>query len=121
MRVRRALLAFSLLLSGCATAGGERVHVGIWNDSLRPHTIRIEIDGHALFYGVAAIPQTEPSIVADIESRLPPGRHNAVVTCDTTTRSTDFDVRRGTRTNLYIHVQPGAVTLDVAYGNRIYI
>src|SRR4051794_32960170 len=105
MRVRRALLAFALLLSGCATAGGERVHVVIFNDDVRQHRILIDVDGNAFFYGTAAVTQMEPSIVSSIDTHLSAGRHHVEVRSDNVTRSIDFDVRRGTRSNLHISVK----------------
>jgi hypothetical protein len=119
MRVCRALLAFTLLLSACATAGGERVHVGIWNDDDRQHTVHIEIDGQPFFHGTAAITPSEPSIVAGIDSHLNAGRHHVEVRCDNVTRSIDFEVRRGTRSNLHIHVKRGSFEVDVAYGELV--
>jgi hypothetical protein len=121
MRARRALLAFVLLAAGCGTVGGERVHVGIWNDDARQHTIRIDVDGQPFFSGIAAMTRSEPSIVSSIESRLNPGRHHVEVTSDNGTRSMEFEVRRGTRSNLHIHVKDGGVEVDVAYGDLIYL
>ena len=121
MRVRRALLAFTLLFSGCVTAGGERVLVVIWNDDARQHAVHIEIDGQRLFHGMAAVTQAEPSIVLTIDSHLAAGRHHAEVRCDNVTRSIEFEVRRGTHNNLHIRVKPGTVEVDVAYGDLAYI
>jgi hypothetical protein len=65
--------------------------------------------------------RSEPSIVSSIESRLSPGRHHVEVTSDNGTRSIEFEVRRGTRSNLHIYVKDGGVEVDVAYGDLIYI
>ncbi|MEA2338694.1 MAG: hypothetical protein QOE82_2701 [Thermoanaerobaculia bacterium] len=121
MRVGGVLLVFALLLAGCASAGGERVHVGIWNDDTRQHTFRIEIDGQRFFYGTAAITPMEPSIVSSIDSHLNAGRHRVEVTCDNVTRSIEFDVRRGTRSNLHIHLKSAGFAVDVVYGDLVYI
>jgi hypothetical protein len=121
MRVGGVLLVFALLLSGCATTGGERVHVGIWNDDTRQHTVRIAIDGQRFFHGIAGITQSEPSIVNGIDSHLNAGRHHVEVRCDNVTRSIDFEVRRGTRSNLHIHVKRGSCEVDVAYGDLLYM
>lgn len=121
MRVWRALLAFLLLLSGCASAGGERVHVGIWNDDNSQHKIRIEIDGRRFFSGTAAVTPSEPSIVSSIETHLDAGRHHVGVTCDNVTRSIEFEVRRDTRSNLHIHLKRDGCEVDIAYGDLLYI
>ncbi|MEA2343562.1 MAG: hypothetical protein QOF63_1731 [Thermoanaerobaculia bacterium] len=121
MRVCRALLALALLLSRCATASGERIHVAIWNDDDRQHTVHIEIDGQRFFHGIAGITQSEPSIVCSIDSHLNAGRHHVEVRCDNVTRSIDFEVRRGTRSNLHIHVKRGSCEVDVAYGDLLYM
>ena len=121
MRVHRALLAFALLLSCCATAGGERVHVVIFNDDVTQHRVRIDVDGSTFFYGTAAVTQIEPSIVFSIDTHLSPGRHHVEVWCDNVTRSIEFDVRRGTRSNLDIRLKHGGFDMDVAYGELVYI
>jgi hypothetical protein len=121
MRVCRALLSFALLVAGCATAGGERVHVVIWNDDGRQHTVRIDIDGQPFYSGTAAITGMEPSIVASIDTRLSPGRHHVEVTCDNGTRSIEFEVRRGTRSNLHIRVKVDGIEVDAAYGDLLYM
>src|SRR3954453_4617237 len=121
MRVHCALLAFALLLSGCATAGGERVHVAILNDDVTQHTIHIEIDGQRFFLGDIAVTQSEPSIVASIDAHLSPGRHHVEIRSDNVTRSVDFDVRRGTRSNLHIRLKQGGFDVDVAYGDLLYM
>jgi hypothetical protein len=115
------LLAFALLFSNCATAGSERVHVVIFNDDSRQHTIRIDVDGQPFFNGTVATTPIEPSIVSSIDSRLPPGRHHVEVICDNVRRSIEFEVRHGTRSNLHIRVKAGTVEVDVAYGNLVYI
>src|SRR3954447_5459519 len=121
MRVHRALLAFALLLSGCATAGGERVHVIIFNDDVTQHRVRIDVDGNAFFDDTAAVTQLEPSIVAGIDAHLSPGRHRFEIRSDNVTRSIDFDVRRGTRSNLHIRLKQGGFDVDVAYGDLLYM
>ena len=121
MRVRRVLLPFALLFSGCATAGSERVLVLIWNGDARQHTIHIEIDGQRLFHGIAAITQKDPAIVSGIDTHLTAGRHHVEVRCEDVTRSIDFEVRRGTRSNLQIRVKPGTFDIDVEYGDLLYI
>jgi hypothetical protein len=121
MRNCRALLAFALLFSGCITAGGERVLVVIWNDDARQHAVHIEIDGQRFFHGTTAVTQTEPGIVFSIDSHLNAGRHHVEVRCDNVTRSIEFEVRRGMRSNLHIHVKPGTVEVDVAYGDLLYM
>jgi len=121
MRVRRALLLFALLLSGCATAAGERVHVAIWNDDVAQHKIRIDVDGQPFFYGTVAITQMEPSIVSSMDSHLNAGAHYVEVRCDNVTRSIQFEVRHGTRSNLHIRVKHGSCEVDVAYGDLLYI
>jgi hypothetical protein len=121
MRVCRALLAFALLLSGCVTAGVERVDIVIFNDTPSRHPIQIEIDGHSFFDGEVMVPQSEPTIVAHMNTNLSTGRHRVNVTCDKGTRSLDFEVRAGTRTTVQIHVRQDGVTVDVAYGERVYI
>src|SRR3954452_23485081 len=121
MRVHRALLALALLLSGCATAGGERVHVIIFNDDVTQHRVRIEVDGNAFFDDTAAVTQMEPSIVASMDAHLSPGRHHVEVRSDNVTRSVDFDVRRGTRSNLHISVKRGGFEVNVVYGDLLYM
>ena len=121
MRVHRVLLAFVLLFSRCATAGRERVLVVVWNDDDRQHTIHIDIDGQRFFHGDIGVTRSEPSIVASIDSHLSPGPHHVEVRCDNVTRSIEFDVRRGTRSNLHIRVKRGGFDVDVAYGDLVYI
>ena len=121
MRVRRTLLVFALLLSGCATAGGERVHVAIWNDDDRQHRLHFEIDGQRFFHGDIGVTRSEPSIVSSIDTHLSPGRHHVEVRCDNVTRSIEFDVRRGTRSNLHVRVKHGGFEVDVAYGDLVYM
>src|SRR3954447_7652078 len=121
MRVHRVLLAFTLLLCDCATAVGERVHVVIFNDDVTQHRVRIEVDGNAFFDDTAAVTQMEPSIVASLDAHLSPGRHHVEVRSDNVTRSVDFDVRRGTRSNLHIRLKQGGFDVDVAYGDLLYM
>jgi hypothetical protein len=121
MRVRRVLLAFVLLLSGCATASGERVDVVIFNNTARVHGARIEIDGQLFFSGIVAVTEREPRIAAQIASHLTAGRHHVAVTSGHLTDSLDFEVRDRTRTTLQIEVNENGVTLEVAYGERVYI
>jgi hypothetical protein len=62
----------------------------------------------------------EPSIVS-MDSHLNAGAHYVEVRCDNVTRSIQFEVRHGTRSNLHIHLKPGTVDVDVAYGDLLYI
>jgi hypothetical protein len=121
MRVRRTLLAFVLLLSGCVTAGIERVNVVIFNYTSRVQGARIEIDGQPFFSGSIAMMEREPRIAAQIQSRLTAGRHHVAVTSGHLTNSLDFEVRGGTRTDLQILVNENGVTFTVAYGDHLYI
>jgi hypothetical protein len=112
---------FALLLSGCGTAGVEPLNVVIFNDTPARHPIHIDIDGHSFFDGEVMVTQSEPTIVAHMNTDLTTGRHRVNVTCDNGTRSLDFEVRAGTRTNVQIHVRQDGVTVDVAYGEGVYI
>jgi hypothetical protein len=87
MRAYRVLLASALLLSGCATAGIERVNVVIFNHTTRAHTIRIEIDGQLFFSGIVAVTEREPEIAARVYSHLTAGRHHVAVTSGHLTNS----------------------------------
>jgi hypothetical protein len=121
MRVCPTLLAFALLLAGCATADLDRVDVVIFNDTARAHTVRIEIDGQLFFSGIVAVTEREPKIAAQIYGHVTAGRHHVAVTSGHLTNSLDFDVRGRTRTNVQIQVNENGVTLEVAYGERVYI
>jgi hypothetical protein len=121
MRVHRVLLAFVLLFSRCATAGRERVLVVVWNDDDRQHTLHIEIDTQRFFHGDIGVTRSEPSIVSSINTHLSPGRHHVDIRCDNVPRSIEFDVRRGTRSNLHIRVKHGGFEVDVAYGDLVYM
>jgi hypothetical protein len=121
MRVCRALLVFAMLLSGCASAGVERVDVVIFNDTPSRHPIQIDIDGHSFFDGEVAVTEWQPTIVGRMNTELSAGRHRVKVTSDVAVRSLDIEVRRGARTNVQIQVKRDDVIVTVAYGERLYI
>ncbi|HEV7427565.1 MAG TPA: hypothetical protein VGQ46_14475 [Thermoanaerobaculia bacterium] len=121
MRVCRTLLVFALLLSGCATAGGERVHVVVFNESGLTPRLQISVDGERVLDELPAITTMEPSIVSTTYLRLRAGSHRIVVMRDNIEHSLTFDVRAGTRTDVRVHVQQNEIVLDVGYGERLYI
>jgi hypothetical protein len=65
--------------------------------------------------------QREPAIVGNYQTVLIAGSHHIDVICDNATRSLDFEVRRGKQTNVQIHVKESGVTIDVAYGELVYM
>jgi|SRR4051812_45974851 len=121
MRVRRALLAFALLVSGCATAGGERVHVVIFNESGLMPRLQISIDGERVLDEMPAVTASEPSIVSTAYLHLRAGRHRIVVMRDNVEHSFTFEVRAGTRTDVRVRVKQNETVLDVGYGEGVYI
>ena len=121
MRVCRALLAFALLLSGCATGGSERVLVVVFNESGLTPRLQISIDGNRVLDELAAVTATEPSIISTTYLHLRAGPHRIVVTRDNIEHSLTFDVRAGTRTDVRVHVKQNEIVLDAGYGELVYI
>lgn len=121
MRVCHALLAFALLLSGCATADVENVQLVVFNESGLQQSLRISIDGERVLDEIATVSAKEPAIVSTAYLHLRTGPHRIVVMRNNVEKGLTFVVRGGTRTNVRVHVSRDDIGIAVAYGDSLYI